>query len=104
LVDEQGDEGASGVSQKPIEPSNGHGFGINEFGPVIDKTFFVGFRFFGGAEVFLAPRVALSFQAGYDIRSYELNLQPMWHLPGLPQNLTVDMSGFSYQINSSFYF
>jgi TolB-like protein len=88
-----------------FDPSKGNGFGPNEFGPSILREFFVGFQFGAGFEYFLNPRVAISAKAGYDIRQHTIDLGPMWHLPGLAgTKLPIDMSGFSYQLNLSFYF
>ncbi len=85
-------------------PSNGNGFGLNEFGPVLDNYNFLGARFVCGFELFLTPRAAISTRAGYDYRQTELDLNPIWHLPGLPKQLDVDMSGFAFQTSLAFYF
>jgi len=89
-----------------FNPSNGNGFGLNEFGPILDSYVYPSFSGMLGFEFFLNPRVALSVKGGYAFRQSELTLRPMWHIPALLalDPLTVDMSGPCVASALSFYF
>ncbi|MFW6362060.1 MAG: FlgO family outer membrane protein [Spirochaetota bacterium] len=80
----------------------GNGFGFDEFGP---REWGVApvFRLRAGFEWFLSPRAAFSLKAGYDIGSMEVNLVRQWHLD-LPENVEVDLSGFTLAPSVSVYF
>lgn len=80
----------------------GNGFGFDEFGP---REWGVApvFRLRAGFEWFLSPRAAFSLKAGYDFGSMEVNLVRQWHLD-LPDNVQVDLSGFTLAPSLSVYF
>jgi TolB-like protein len=80
----------------------GNGFGFDEFGP---REWGVApvFRLRAGFEWFLSPRAAFSLKAGWDFGSMEVNLVRQWHLD-LPDNVEVDLSGFTIAPSVSVYF
>lgn len=80
----------------------GNGFGFDEFGP---REWGVApvFRLRAGFEWFLSPRAAFSLKAGYDFGSMEVNLVRQWHLD-LPDNVQVDLGGFTLAPSLSVYF
>jgi TolB-like protein len=81
----------------------GHGFGFDEFGPRETETGAV-LRLRAGFEWFLSPRAAFSLKAGWDIGAMELNLVRQWHLTDLPENMTVDLGGFTLAPSIAVYF
>ena len=84
-------------------PSNGMGFGENDFGPAV-HTEFLSWNIRVGAEVFVTPRLAVSLAAGYERAVFDLDMSPMWHLPDLPKTLEIDMSGFRLGLSMAVYF
>lgn len=80
----------------------GNGFGFDEFGP---REWGVApvFRLRAGFEWFMSPRAAFSLKAGYDFGTMEVNLVRQWHLD-LPDNVEVDLSGFTLAPSVSVYF
>ncbi len=80
----------------------GNGFGYDEFGPREWGAAPV-FRLRAGFEWFVSPRAAFSLKAGWDFGSMEVNLLRQWHLD-LPENETVDLSGFTLAPSVSVYF
>lgn len=84
-----------------FNPSNGFGFGVNDFGPLVHKEF-LAISVLGGAEVFITPRFTFSLLAGYSYASASLDL-PLWHLD-LPQSLEIAISGFTLTPRLSVYF
>jgi hypothetical protein len=87
-----------------FSPSNGMGFGINDFGPQMSGEFLV-FSAQGGVELFVTPRVAISLMAGYQFGSKDLGMDVQWHLKsGVPKTLAVDVSGFEFLPRVTVYF
>jgi TolB-like protein len=86
-----------------FEPSNGLGFGVNDFGPSVHAEF-ISFRAGLGGEVFVTPRMAFSLVAGYEFGAAELDTAGMWHIPGMPDTEDIDVSGFTTAVRVSFYF
>ncbi|MCX7024561.1 MAG: hypothetical protein NT080_08065 [Spirochaetes bacterium] len=85
-----------------FDPSNGKGFGINEFGPRLNAELFL-FQFQAGAEAFVTPRASIWLLTGYRLGSTELETS-MLHLPDLPPTIDVDLSGFSMGAGVAVYF
>jgi opacity protein-like surface antigen len=86
-----------------FEPSVGHGFGLNDFGPLLQAELFA-FAVQGGVEIFVTPRVALGLSAGYSFGGTDLATTTMWHLTNLPDPIPVSLEGFTYSMSVAFYF
>ena len=88
-------------------PSNGFGFGVNEYGPSIHREFFSA-NIMAGVELFLSPRAALSITAGYEYGVFELigeeDTMIDAYLTGVPRPLDIDISGFTIAGRINLYF
>jgi len=80
----------------------GNGFGFDEFGPQEWGTAAI-YRLRAGFEWFLSPRAAFSLKAGWDFGSMDVNMVRQWHLD-LPDNVQVDLGGFTLAPSVSVYF
>jgi hypothetical protein len=86
-----------------FEPSNGRGFGVNDFGPSIHTEFF-SIHAGLGTEVFITPRAAASLMMGYEYGVTDLDTSDMWHITDMPDTVTVDISGLTIAARISLYF
>ncbi|PKL37505.1 MAG: hypothetical protein CVV44_14245 [Spirochaetae bacterium HGW-Spirochaetae-1] len=83
----------------------GKGFGVNQYGPELSEEVVAGL-FRVGAEFFVTPRLAISFQVGYDLAKMEPDFANQWHLISLQNNVgkEINMSGLFLRPSISFYF
>lgn len=90
-----------------FNPSQGRGFGINDFGPQLQAEF-AAFTILGGVEVFITPRLSLGLSAGYSFGGTRLSIETLWHLRigtnPLLAEIPVNVEGLSYSASVSMYF
>lgn len=90
-----------------FSPSNGLGFGVNEYGPGIHKEFFSAIGQ-AGIEIFVSPRLAFSLDLGYEYGISEIigtdNSAIFDYFTGFSLPVTADISGFSMAFRINLYF
>ena len=87
-----------------FEPSNGNGFGVNEYGPTVHAEALV-WNLSAGVEYFFTPRLALSLKAGYSFGEFSLPTGPgNGHLADLGEVTDVSLNSLYYQPSFSVYF
>jgi TolB-like protein len=74
-----------------FDPSNGYGFGLNDYGPTLHSEFFL-FNVETGFEYFVTPRMALSLMGGFNFGSTQLE-HSMSHLTDLPLVIPITVTG-----------
>ncbi|MBN1648226.1 MAG: hypothetical protein JW874_09350 [Spirochaetales bacterium] len=90
-----------------FSPSNGLGFGVNDYGPTIHREF-ISAAVMAGVEIFVTPRLAFSVNAGYEYGVTELindeNSLLFMYLDGLDAGQDIDISGLSVAARVNLYF
>jgi len=86
-----------------FSPSEGRGFGDNEFGPSMHQEFLTA-TFQAGAEVFITPRLSFSLMAGYNLGATDLSMSVQKHLTNLPGTINASYEGFTLTPRFTVYF